>query len=146
MLHIEDAHDDDADDSYRDGDIVLIGELFLQEDAAPDDGSCAVGGDNGRRHGKMLPVGNGEYVGGLSDRFADSADQLCAVGFRNKGGFLADHSNEHKDKAYGARREERQLIGDIRRILLEGFQRDAVRKGARCIENTIRDREAQRLP
>lgn len=94
----------------------------------------------------MLPIGNGEYIGGLSDRFADSSDQLCAVGFRYKGGFLANYADQYNDKANNARRKERQLVSDICRVLLEGFQCDAVRKGARRVENTIRDRQTQCLP
>ena len=65
---IEYPDHDDADDDQGDHGVVLPGELFLQEDPAPEDGCHAVGRDDRCRERDVRLVGQRVDVGELARR------------------------------------------------------------------------------
>ena len=82
----------------------------------------------------MLAVGEGVDVKELAGRLEDRAGVL--------GGFLLCDElllfdAEHPDRAEDADKEERQLIGDIRAVLVEHLEHKTVGKGAQRVEQTV---------
>ena len=140
-LHIEYAHDDDADEHHQDGDVMLDAQLLLEENAAPKHGGGAVGGDDRGAHGDVRAVRQRIDVEELADGLADRADILRRFGAR---GQLLALDEEHIRAADQTRGEEGQLVGDVGGILVQGFEHKAVRERAGRVQNAVGNREQQR--
>ena len=151
-----------ADDHQRDHGIVFPRELFLQENAAPDDRRHAVRGNDRRCKRDVRRVGQRENICELTGRFKGRAeifgrfllcDQLL----------LPDQHDVHE--AADRREEERQLIGAVgrrggviaafvqrcerarvQRLLAEALQNERVRKRSRRVEQAVGHRQADRQP
>ena len=140
-LHVEYAHDDDADKDHQNGGVVLGTQLFLQEDAAPKHGCGTVRGNDRRAHGDVRIVRQRVDVEELTNRFANSTDVLRRFRARRQL-FVLDENDICARNQTGE--EEGQLIGDVRGILIQRFQNEAVGERSRRIENTIGNRQEQR--
>jgi hypothetical protein len=86
---------------------VFPRKLFFKENSAPEDGCGAVSGNNRRREGKVLTVGNGIDICKLTCRFKRRADIFRSFLFR-KELILLDEFNINEAK-YAAD-EECQFI------------------------------------
>ena len=120
---------------------MLGTQLFLQEDAAPKHGCGTVRGNDRRAHGDVRIVRQRVDVEELTDRFADGTDVLRRFGARGQL-FVLDENDVRARNQTGE--EEGQLVGDVRGILIQRFQNEAVGECSRRIENTIGNRQEQR--
>ena len=121
---------------------MLPAQLFLQEQAAPQDGSHAVGGDDGGGQ-RGLAAGEGVDVGQLTGGLKGRADVLGA--FR-LGQQLLLFDDDGVDEADDARDQKGQLVGDVGRILVQGFQHKIVGEGSRRVQNAVGNGQRQSQP
>ena len=122
---------------------MLPGELFLQENAAPEDGRGAVGRDDGGRERNVRLVGQRVDIRELPRRLEQRTRILGRFGLEDEL-VLFDHNNINKADHGGG--EERQLIRAVGRILVQRAEHKRVRKRTRRIEQAVRQRQAQRQP
>lgn len=119
---------------------MLFGELFLQEDAAPQHRGGAVGGDDGGGEHDMVLVGKGVDIEQLTDRFKAGGNvlrRLCA-----DGKFF--FSQQKIAEAAEPCRKKGQLIGNICRILVQRLQHQRIGKGSRCVQKAVGKRQKKR--
>ena len=134
MLEIEDAHNNDADHNNADHSIVLARELFLEENATPQNGSGTVGGNDRSRHSQMLGVCDCIDIGKLTCGFEDRTGVLGEFCFGQK---LLFFDENDIDKANDAGEKECQFVGNIGAIFVQSFEHAVVCEGAQRIKDTV---------
>ena len=115
---------------------MLPGQLLLQEDAAPDHGGHAVGGDDGGGEGHVLGIGQGVDIEELADGLENGAGVL---GRLLPGDQLLLLDAQHVDGAEDAHDQEGQLIGAVGAVLVQHLQHAAVGKGAQRVQQAVDD-------
>ena len=142
ILHIKHTHDHDTGKGNRDAGVVLPAQLLFQEDAAPQHGNHAVGGNDRRCQGSFA-AGQGVDVSQLSGGLKAGADVLG--GFQlGKQLLLLD--NYCIDKGGNTGNQEGQFIGDVGGILIQGFQHQVIGKGSGGVQKAVSDGQGQGQP
>lgn len=142
ILHIKYAHNHNTGKGYGNAGVVLPAQLFFQEDAAPQHGNHAVGGNDRRCQGSFA-AGQGVDVSQLSGGLKAGADVL--------GGFqlwqqllLLDYYGV--DKGGNTGNQEGQFIGDVGGILIQGFQHQVIGKGSGGVQKAVSNGQGQGQP
>ena len=121
---------------------MLPAQLLLQENAAPQDGNHAVGGDDGGSQ-SGLAAGQCVDVGQLTGSFKAGADVLGNLQLCHQLLLLVDAGvQEAGDTCH----QEGQLVGHIGRVLIQGFQHQIIGKGAGGVQHTVGDGQSQCQP
>ena len=142
ILHIKHTHDHDTGKGNRDAGVVLPAQLLFQEDATPQHGNHAVGGNDRRCQGSFA-AGQGVDVSQLSGGLKAGADVLG--GFQlGKQLLLLD--NYCIDKGGNTGNQEGQFIGDVGGILIQGFQHQVIGKGSGGVQKAVSDGQGQGQP
>ena len=142
ILHIKHTHDHDTGKGNRDAGVVLPAQLLFQEDAAPQHGNHAVGGNDRRCQGSFA-AGQGVDVSQLSGGLKAGADVLG--GFQlGKQLLLLDYYGV--DKGGNTGNQEGQFIGDVGGILIQGFQHQVIGKGSGGVQKAVSDGQGQGQP
>lgn len=142
ILHIKYAHNHNTSKGYGNAGVVLPAQLFFQEDAAPQHGNHAVGGNDRRCQGSFA-AGQGVDVSQLSGGLKAGADVL--------GGFqlwqqLLLLDNYGVDKGGDTSNQEGQFIGDVGGILIQGFQHQVIGKGSGGVQKAVSNGQGQGQP
>ena len=142
ILHIKYAHNHNTGKGYGNAGVVLPAQLLFQEDAAPQHGNHAVGGNDRRCQGSFA-AGQGVDVSQLSGGLKAGADVL--------GGFqlwqqLLLLDNYGVDKGGNTGNQEGQFIGDVGGILIQGFQHQVIGKGSGGVQKAVSDGQGQGQP
>ena len=142
ILHIKYAHNHNTGKGYGNAGVVLPAQLLFQEDAAPQHGNHAVGGNDRRCQGSFA-AGQGVDVSQLSGGLKAGADVLG--GFQlGKQLLLLDYYGV--DKGGNTGNQEGQFIGDVGGILIQGFQHQVIGKGSGGVQKAVSDGQGQGQP